>query len=38
MKNNMYKTIEELHEMLKNNEITSAELISEALEKSHKVQ
>lgn len=32
------KSIEELHELLKNGEITSEELIKESLEKSHKLQ
>lgn len=36
--NNMHKTIVELHEMLKNKEITSAELIKESLQNSHEVQ
>ena len=36
--NNMYKSIEELHEMLKNNEVTSKELIEESLKKSHELQ
>ncbi len=34
----MHKTIEELHELLKNGEVTSEELIQESLELSHKVQ
>ncbi len=34
----MNKTIEELHAMLQNEEITSEELVKEALEKSHYVQ
>lgn len=34
----MEKTIEELHELLKTNEITSKELIKESLEKSHEIQ
>ena len=34
----MNKSIKELHEMLKNNEVTSKELIKESLELSHKVQ
>ena len=34
----MDKSIEEIHEALKNGEVTSGELIKESLEKSHKVQ
>lgn len=34
----MNRSIEELHEMLKNGEVTSKELIDESLELSHKVQ
>ena len=34
----MNKTIKEIHEALKNGEVSSKELIQEALEKSHKVQ
>ena len=34
----MNKSIEELHELLKNKEVTSQELIKESLELSHKVQ
>ena len=34
----MNKSIEEIHEALKNNEITVRELINESLEKSHKLQ
>lgn len=34
----MEKSITELHEMLKNNEVTSEELIKESLEKSHQLQ
>lgn len=34
----MNKSIEELHELLKNNEVTSDELVKESLELSHKVQ
>lgn len=34
----MDKTIEELHELLKSGEVTSRELISESLEKSHEIQ
>ena len=34
----MDKTIEELHELLKNKEVTSDELVAEALKKSHEVQ
>lgn len=34
----MDKSIEELHEMLKNGEVTSDELVKESLEMSHKVQ
>lgn len=34
----MNKTIEELHELLINNEVTSDELVKESLEKSHEVQ
>lgn len=34
----MTKSIEEIHEALKNGEVTSAELIKESLEKSHEVQ
>lgn len=34
----MDKSILELHEMLKNKEVTSAELIKESLEKSHEIQ
>ena len=34
----MDKSIEEIHEALKNGEVTSGELIKESLEKSHKIQ
>ena len=34
----MNKSIEELHELLKNKEVTSQELIKESLELSHKAQ
>ena len=34
----MNKSIEELHELLKNKEVTSQELIKESLELSHEVQ
>lgn len=34
----MNKSIEELHKLLKNNEVTSKELIEESLKKSHEVQ
>ena len=34
----MNKSIEELHELLKNREVTSQELIKESLELSHEVQ
>ena len=34
----MNKSIEELHEMLVKKEVTSAELIKESLEMSHKIQ
>ncbi len=34
----MEKSIEELHSLLKNKEVTSAELIKESLEKSHEIQ
>ena len=34
----MDKSIEEIHEALKNGEVTSSELIKESLEKSHKIQ
>lgn len=34
----MNKTIEELHELLKNNGVTSKELISESIKKSHEIQ
>ena len=34
----MNKSIEELHELLKNKEVTSQELVKESLELSHKVQ
>ena len=34
----MNKTIEELHILLKNKEVTSKELIKESLKKSHEVQ
>jgi len=34
----MSKTITELHDMLKNNEVTSKELIEESLKKSHELQ
>lgn len=34
----MHKSIEEIHEALKNNEVTVKELINESLEKSHKLQ
>jgi len=33
----MEKTIEELHELLKNKEVTSGDLIKESLSKSHEV-
>ena len=35
---NMHKSIEELHGMLKNNEVTSKQLIEESLKKSHELQ
>lgn len=35
---NMNKTIKELHELLKDNKVTSEELIKESLEKSHEIQ
>ena len=35
---NMNKTIKELHELLKNGEITSEELVKESLEKAHQLQ
>ncbi len=35
---NMNKTIRELHELLKDNKVTSEELIKESLEKSHEIQ
>lgn len=35
---NINKSIEELHTLLKNNEVTSAELIKESLTKSHEIQ
>ena len=35
---NMNKTIKELHELLKDNKVTSEELIKESLEKSHETQ
>ena len=34
----MNKSIEEIHEALKNNEVTSKDLVKESLEKSHKLQ
>lgn len=34
----MNKSIEELHQLLKNNEVTSDELVKESLELSHKIQ
>lgn len=34
----MSKSIEELHELLKNGEVTSKELVSESLKKSHEIQ
>ena len=34
----MYKSIEELHDLLKSGKVTSAELVKESLEKSHQVQ
>ena len=34
----MNKSIEELHEMLKNGEVTSEELIKESLELSHEIE